>query len=117
MAEWKKILVEGDAAELTDVSPESVGTASAVGTSSTAARSDHVHDLGADVVTSANIADDAVGSEHIETLSADLDFGANAATDFGIETVSSMTASEVTTSEFVGRMVFNNDNSRPYIYI
>ncbi|MHA1303626.1 MAG: hypothetical protein ACTSPI_07995 [Candidatus Heimdallarchaeaceae archaeon] len=129
MAEWKKILVEGDAAELqaTDGSMTAVTTSALVGTSSTAARSDHVHDLAegaidasnlfaANVVNTAAITDGAVTTAKMN-IDSDLDFNANAALDFGTETVSSMTSSAVTSSEFVGRIVFNNTDSRPYIYI
>ena len=150
MAEWKKILVEGDASELqsTDGSMTAVTTAAIAGTSSSAARSDHVHDLasgaidnanlfaadvvenaaiGANAVWTAQITDSAITTAKISASSvttaklnidADVDFNANAALDFGTETVSDMTASSVvTTSEFVGRIVFNNEDSRPYIYI
>jgi len=149
MAEWKKILIEGDAAELqaTDGSMTAVTTSAIAGTSSTAARSDHLHDIAegaidnanlfdTGVVDSAAIASDAVGADKI-TASAvttakisdssvttaklniddNVDFNANSALDFGTETVSSMTSSEVTSSEFVGRIVFDNTNSRPYVYI
>jgi len=150
LAEWKKILVEGDASELsaTDSSDiADVGTVEAAGTGSTASRVDHVHTIGtgaidaanlfaADVVENAAIAADAIATVQILnsavttakiTASAvttakiniddNLDFNANSALDFGLETVSSMTSSEATTSEFVGRIVFDNTNSRPYIYI
>lgn len=42
---WKKILLEGDAAELTSSTPEAIveDASGAVGTDTTAARSDHVH--------------------------------------------------------------------------
>ncbi len=170
MAEWKKILVEGDAAELsaTDSSDiESVGTVEAAGTASTAARIDHIHDIGVGaidssdlfangVVDSAAIGANEVGTSEITTgavtntelasnavstvkitdsavttakisdssvttaklsIDDDVDFNAESALDFGVETVSSHTSSEATSSEFVGRIIFSNANSRPYIYI
>lgn len=44
---WKKILLEGDAAALSDTTPQAVdGTAEAAGSGSSASRDDHVHALG-----------------------------------------------------------------------
>ena len=44
---WKKILLEGDAASLSDTTPQAVdGTAEAAGSGTDASRDDHVHALG-----------------------------------------------------------------------
>ena len=75
---WKKILLTGDAAELTTGSPVSVGTSMSSGVGTEAARYDHVHDLGvgsidasnlfgSGVVDAAAIASLAVGSAELAT--------------------------------------------------
>ena len=44
---WKRLLMEGDAAVLSDATPQAVdGSAGSAGTGTKAARDDHVHPLG-----------------------------------------------------------------------
>lgn len=135
--EWKKILLEGDAAELTSDAPSDVGTTAAVGNATTAARANHVHDtaagfidnadkftagvvdttaLGADAVDGTKIADDAVGSEHIEALSAALDFAGNQAQDMVLHTVADADARNALTP-IKGKMVWQTDQSHPFICV
>ena len=132
---WKKVLLEGDAAELSDTAPSDVGTTAAAGTGTTASRVDHVHDtaagfidnankftagvidtaaLGTDAVDGTKIADDAVGSEHIEQLSAALDFGGQQAQDVVIHTVADNTALLALTA-VVGKIAWRTDTLHPYV--
>lgn len=56
MAEtWKKLAYLDEVATLSDVTPESVGTAGAAGTGTAASREDHVHDLGTGCIDASNL--------------------------------------------------------------
>lgn len=133
--EWKKILLEGDAAIPSDATPANVGTTADKGTSAECSRADHVHDtaagfidnadkfaagvvdttaLGADAVDGTKIADDAVGSEHIEPLSAELDFAGQQAKDMVLHTVADATARNALTA-IKGKVVWQTDQTHPYI--
>jgi len=135
--DWKKILLEGDAAEPSDASPQSVGTTPEAGTGTKCSRADHVHDIGAgaidasdlfvagvvdetalgpDVITGEKIADDAVGSEHIGALSANLDFAGNQATDLALHSVADAAARDALTPVF-GKVVWQTDQLHPFICV
>ena len=109
---WKEIAYKDDVAALTSTAtPESVGTAAAIGDDSEAARADHVHDLGADCIDSGDlIADDVIGSEHIEQLSAALDFGGQQAQDMVVHQSASAPATPV-----VGKLWQDTDDQKFYI--
>ncbi len=118
---WKEIAYKDDVAALTSDAPADVGTTAAAGDGSTAARSNHVHDLGADcvdnsdkiaddVIGAEHIKDDAVGSEHIEQLSAALDFGGQQATDMVV-----MQSSEAPATPVVGKLWHDSDDQKLYI--
>lgn len=67
-------------------------------------------------VTTAKISDSSVTTGKLN-IDANVDFNGFQSLDWGVETVSALTSSVVTSSEFVGRIVFNNADSRPYMYI
>ena len=121
MAEWKKILLQGDAAVLTSQAPADIGTTSDAGTSDEAARADHVHKIGSGainnsnmfasgVVDSAAIADGAVTTAKIN-IDADLDFNDHEADNLIIDTAGT-SATGVT-----GKLVFNTSDGHLYVYV
>ena len=118
---WKELAYKDDVAVLTSDAPADIGTTAAVGNGTTAARSNHVHDLGADcvdnsdkiaddVIGAEHIKDDAVGSEHIEQLSAALDFGGQQATDMVV-----MQSSNAPATAVVGKIYQDSDDQKLYI--
>lgn len=106
---WTKV-VQGTAAVLSDNHPAAVGTVAAEGSGVAASRDDHVHILGADCVSGANIADDAVGSEHIEALSAALDCGKQELQNMLFHKASSPPSPAV-----VGQMYYDNEDNQLYV--
>ena len=113
--EWKKVLLEGDAAAPSDTTPENVGTTASAGNDADCSRADHVHDIGANAIDSSSlVADDVIGSEHIEQLSAALDFGGQQAQDVVIHTVADATALAALTP-VVGKLAWQTDTLRPYV--
>jgi len=92
---WKKILLEGDAAVLTEtVTPSPVdGSPAAIGTSTEAARADHRHALG--------------------PLVADMDFAEYEGDALSLETRADLPA-VLTTKQ--GRVGFYTYDQHPYIY-
>jgi hypothetical protein len=125
-AEWKKILLEGDAGtsckvlvSANDTTEGYLGAKIVAGTSmeeTLSGAGDETYTLGviADGITAAQIADDAVGSEHIEALSDDLDFAGNEATDMAVHNVADATARNGLTP-VLGKIVFQVDTLHPYI--
>lgn len=108
---WKEIAYLSDVAALTSDAPADIGTTAAAGNGTTAARSNHVHDLGADCIDNADkIADDVIGSEHIEQLSAALDFGGQIATDMVI-----MQSSAAPATPVVGKIYQDIEDQKLYI--
>lgn len=123
--EWKRILLDGDAAVLTSADPEDIGTTAAVGISEEASRADHVHRMGdgsidvstlfvGEVVDTAAIADDAVTSDKIASLTAALDFAGQQAQDMVLHTVANATARDLLTPA-LGKVVWQTDELHPYI--
>lgn len=131
MATWKKLAFIDDVANLSDATPQSVGTTASAGTGTAASRDDHVHDLGvgcidasnlfaagvvdttalgADAVNGDKIADDAVGSEHIEPLSAALDVNGQQLTDAVLHNSAADPATPV-----LGKIYFKTGDLHPYI--
>lgn len=115
--EWKKLLLDGDAAELSDSAPQSVGTAGAAGTGTSASRDDHVHDLGtgcidasdlftSGVVDATAIATGAVGSDEID----------NAATDIAFAQII-LTPAATGTGTAEGTLFYDSDDDHLYVYV
>ena len=118
---WKKILLEGDAATLSDSTPQPIGTTASAGTATDASRSDHVHTIGDGAINSSTmfasgvvdnnaLADGAVTVSKIN-IDANLSFNENEAVEMALENLSS----EPTTSK-VGRIYFNTTDNHPYVY-
>ena len=118
---WKEIAYAGDVAALTSDAPADIGTTAAAGNGTTAARSNHVHDLGADcvdnsdkiaddVIGAEHVKDDAIGSEHIEALSAALDFAGQIATDMVV-----MQSSAAPAVAVVGKIYQDIEDQKFYI--
>jgi len=114
MAGWKKVLLEGDASELSDATPEAVGTAGGAGTGSAASREDHVHALGAGVVDDATIElslgvlgvkEDGIGATEIDDAATDIAFA---------QIILTPAADGVGTVE--GTLFFDSDDKHPYVY-
>lgn len=92
---WKKYLLEGDASELGDATPEAVdGTGASAGTATTASRIDHIHANG--------------------PLVANLDFDGFEADDFKLETQ----ATEPTAGTVAGRIYYNSSPGtvHPFVF-
>jgi len=117
MAEYKKILLAGDAAELSDVAPLSVGTVAAEGTGAAASREDHVHDIGvgaidasnlfaASVVDNAAMADDAIGAAEINSAATDIELS---------QLILTPKATATGTTE--GTMFYDSDDNHLYVYV
>ena len=122
MATWKKILLEGDAATLSDATPQDIGTTADAGTSTEAARADHVHKIGTGAINSssmfaAGVVDTAaIGDNQVTTakinIDADLDFGTHEADNMLLDTAGTAGGAAATAS-----IVFNTGDSHPYIYV
>lgn len=128
---WKRILLEGDAAVLSDTAPVDVdhGPASA-GTATQAARQDHKHDLNEGVVgTIASVdgsaaalgTDNAVPHlDHVHPLGplvGNLDFDYNEALDLSLETRADLTAPPTGAAIKEGRIGFYTYDDHPYVYV
>ena len=109
---WVKLAL-GEAALLSSDEPQAIhaDTASA-GNDPNASRDDHVHVLGADVVTGDEIQDDAVGSEHIEALSAALDCGQQE-----LQNVVLHKAAEDPSTPAVGQVYYNTGDNSVYLRV
>lgn len=126
---WKKILLHGDVAELSDVAPVDVDfLAASAGTATEASRQDHKHDVpeadpgdlaavdgSAAAIGSAN---KFVRADHIHALGplvADLDFSEQEADGMSLE---NMTAVDDVTTTKMGRIYFDTTpaDRHPYIY-
>lgn len=124
---WKKILLDGDAAVLSDTAPVNVDfSAAAEGTATEASRQDHKHDL-PDATTGEIVPVDgtaeAVGTANsvargdhrhgLGPLAADLDFNQNNALSFVLENAA--TAPDAA-AEVEGQMYYDTDDDHPYVW-
>jgi len=132
---WKKILLEGDAATLSDTASQPIGTSASAGTGGSAARWDHVHELGAGciddssffaagVVDSNAIATGAVGSDEIATGAVGSDEIAtnavgndelNNSEGFEMKQITLTPASTATAAE--GAIFYDSDDDHLYVYV
>lgn len=122
---WKKVLLEGDAATLSDTTSDSVGTTPSAGTGEAAARFDHIHDIGAGAIDNSNLfaggvvdetaigtnavtrdkmADDSVGGAEIS----------NTATDIELSQVK--LTPKATGESGEGAIFYDSDDDHLYIY-
>lgn len=123
---WKKILLEGDAAVLSDVAPVNVDHAVAsAGTATEAARQDHKHDLNEGVVGTIKPVDGtaaALGSDnavphldHIHALGplvADLNFSKKQAKGMALDVQATAPSTPVD-----GQIYHNSTDDHPYVYV
>ena len=94
-AGFKKILLSGDAAELSDDNPADVANAASAGVGTTASRDDHVHAIAAD----------AVGADEIDS------------TDTGITMAQLIfTPAANGTGEVEGTVFYDSDDDHLYVY-
>ena len=125
MAGWKKVLLEGDAAELSDTDPVDVDFAvAAEGTATKASRQDHKHDVpeaaaedlvavdgGAAAVGTANKFVRADHKHALGPLVDDLDFAKSQALQMALHA-----AAEAPGTPVAGQIYFNTADGHPYIY-
>jgi hypothetical protein len=122
---FKKILLEGDAAILSDTAPSSVNHAVAsAGVATDAARRDHKHDLDEGVVGTLKAVDGSAMSlgsdnavphlDHVHALGplqANFDFNKKQAVSMVLENLATDPGSPV-----AGQIYFKTGDSHPYIY-
>jgi hypothetical protein len=122
---WKKFLLEGDAAELTDTAPADTShSAAQVGTSEEAARADHKHSLDAagvgdlaalDGAAAAGSSDKVARADHkhaLGPLAENLDFNKNQALQLVLHI-----AAEEPGSPAPGQVYFDSGDERPFVFI
>jgi hypothetical protein len=123
---WKKILLEGDAAVLSNTAPVDVDfNAASAGTATEAARQDHKHDVpeasvgdlaavdgGAAAVGTANKFVRADHKHALGPLVANLDFAKHNATAMALDVQSTAPSSPVD-----GQIYFNTTDDHPYVYV
>jgi len=123
---FKKILLEGDAAVLSDTAPADTDFAvAAQGVATDASRQDHKHDLNEGVIGTLKPVDGtakALGTDnavahldHIHTLGplvANLDFAKKQATGMALDV--QVTAP---TAPVVGQVYHNSADGHPYVYV
>jgi len=123
---WKKILLEGDAAVLSDTAPEDVDFAvAAQGVATEASRRDHKHDLNEGVVGTLAAVDGSaptLGSnnavphlDHVHALGplvADLDFAKNNAVGMALDVQATAPSTPVD-----GQIYYSSVDDHPYVYV
>jgi hypothetical protein len=123
---FKKILLEGDAAVLSDTAPVDVDfNAASAGTATEASRQDHKHDVpeasvgdlaavdgGAAAIGSANKFVRADHKHALGPLVANLDFAKKQATAMALDVQATAPGTPVT-----GQIYFNSADSHPYVYV
>lgn len=123
---WKKILLEGDAAVLSDTAPVNVDHAVAdKGVATEAARQDHKHDLNEGVIGTLKAIDGtakALGTDnavphldHIHALGplvANLDFNKKQATGMALDVQATAPLTPVD-----GQIYQNSTDDHPYVYV
>ena len=131
MPGWKKVLLEGDVAVLSDTSPVDVDfLAASAGVGTTASRYDHKHDVpealvgdlaavngGAAAIGTANRFVRADHRHALGPLVADLDFDYREADDFSLEVRADLTAPPTGAAIKEGRLGFYSFDDHPYIYV
>ncbi len=125
---WKKLLLEGDAAVLSDSAPVDVDFAAAsAGVGTTASRYDHKHsvpealvsdlaavDGGAAAIGSANRFVRADHKHALGPLVADLNFNEHEADAMALQ---NLTAADAVVTTKLGRVYFDPLDRHPYIYV
>jgi len=123
---FKKILIEGDAAVLSDTAPIDVDfSAAAAGSATDASRQDHKHavpealvgdltavDGGAAAVGTANKFVRADHKHALGPLQANLDFNQKQATSLALDVQASAPGTPVD-----GQVYFNSADKHPYVYV
>ena len=115
-AGFKKILITGDAAELSDEDPHAIGTTAAAGVATDASRHDHVHIIGtgainasamfaASVVDNAAMADDAIKAAEIDATATDIELS---------QIILTPKATATGTTE--GTIFYDSDDDHLYVY-
>jgi hypothetical protein len=125
---WKKILLTGDVAELSNTAPVDVDfSAASAGVGTTASRYDHKHDVpeaavgdlaavdgGAAAIGSANKFVRADHKHALGPLVADLNFAEYEADALALQ---NLTATDAVTTTKLGRIYFDSSADRhPYVY-
>jgi len=126
---WKKILLDGDVAVLSDTAPVDVDfAAAAVGVGTTASRYDHKHDVpealvgdlaavdgGAAAIGTANKFVRADHKHALGPLVANLDFAEYEADALALD---NLEAADAVTTAKLGRIYFDKSADRhPYVYV
>jgi len=123
---WKRILLEGDAAVLSDTAPVDVDFLAAdKGVATEASRQDHKHDVpealvgdlvavdgGAAAVGTANKFVRADHKHALGPLVADLDFAKNNAIGMALDVQAAAPSTPVD-----GQIYFNTTDDHPYVYV
>jgi len=126
MPVWKKILLEGDAAVLSDTAPSDVDhAASSAGVATDASRRDHKHDLTEGIVGTLKPVDGtaaALGTDnavphldHIHALGplvANMNFNKKQATSMALDVQAAAPGTPVD-----GQVYFNTTDDHPYVYV
>lgn len=123
---WKKVLLEGDAAVLSDTAPANTDFAVAgAGVATDASRRDHKHDLNEGVIGTLKAVDGtakALGTDdavphldHVHALGplvADLDFAKKHATGMALDVQATAPLTPV-----AGQVYHSSADSHPYVYV
>jgi len=115
-AGFKKILITGDAAELSTEVAHAVGTTASAGVATDASKHDHVHVLGAGCINAANlfgtgvvdaaaIASNAVAASEIDETATDIAFAQIV-----------LTPAAAGTGTVEGTMYYDSDDDHLYVY-
>jgi len=131
MPGWKKVLLEGDVAVLSDTSPVDVDfLAASAGVGTTASRYDHKHDvpeaaLGdlrpvdgvAAAIGTSNKFERADHKHALGPMGADIDFRYYEADSFSLEARADLTAPPTGVAIKEGRLGFYTYDDHPYVYV
>lgn len=117
---WKKVLLEGDAAVLSDTTPEAIteSASGSAGVATEASRRDHVHASPASWTPAAHEASHKSGGGDEILLhefgdpTAAVEFNKQQATNLALDVQSSAPASPVD-----GQVYYNSTDDHPYVYI
>jgi len=123
---WKKIMLEGDAAALSNTAPVDVDfSAASAGSATEAARQDHKHDVpeasvgdlaavdgGSAAIGTANKFVRADHKHALGPLVADLDFAKNNAVNMALDVQATAPSSPVD-----GQIYYSSTDKHPYVYV